>query len=201
MLALHGVFQAIGAEHVLALGTTAQATAVLRALDAVLVVIVGLLAQHDAVLHQRLVHAHAGRAAVPARHGNPLGALLGVSPRRCARLGKFHRVLALGAAGGQSARKRRGSSCGGTCLNESAAADRRAGRLIQITHLSILLFLSCAEAHAPATASAYARHPRKSHKSNLISFRQVIAEILLRRRRPGQSPLDFPSFSKALLTP
>ncbi len=50
-LALHGVFHAVGIEHMLAHGVAARARTLLRMLKSVLVYIVSFLAKHDAVLN------------------------------------------------------------------------------------------------------------------------------------------------------
>ena len=71
------VYGTVGAEYLHALRTTALARALLRVVGAVFVRVIGLLPQHHAVFHERLVQATSA-AVVPTRGGNPCCALLGV---------------------------------------------------------------------------------------------------------------------------
>ena len=71
VLALHGILETVGAQHVLALGAAADAGALLRIVGTVFVGVVGLLADDNAVHHQGLVQA-AAAAVVPAGASDPL---------------------------------------------------------------------------------------------------------------------------------
>ena len=70
-LALHGVLDAVGVVHLLAQGPPAQAAALLRAVEAVLAGVVGLLADDHAVHHVAHVQAHLV-AVLVAVNGHPL---------------------------------------------------------------------------------------------------------------------------------
>src|SRR5690606_34757375 len=71
VLALHRVFEPIGAEDLPPLGPPARAAALLGEVGAVFVCVVGLLPDDHAILDQHFVDASSA-AVVPACHGNPL---------------------------------------------------------------------------------------------------------------------------------
>ena len=71
MLALHGVFDAVGIVNLLAQRAAAQASALLRVVEAIFVRIVGLLANDHAIDHIPAIHAHL-IAILVAVNGHPL---------------------------------------------------------------------------------------------------------------------------------
>ena len=69
-LAFHGIFDAIGIEHVLAHLVSTRATPLLRSFNGVFLHIVGLLPQNHAVFHKHPIDATAA-AIAPAVHRHP----------------------------------------------------------------------------------------------------------------------------------
>ena len=125
-LAFERVHNAVGAEALLLLGLAAHAATLLRIIGAVLMAVVGLLADDSAVFHHDLVHATAA-AIVPASCVNPRSAFF-----RVHGLGLFG-FLDLGIWG--TAKRRKRSGAGGNRhapLHKLAAADAGIGD----THLS-----------------------------------------------------------------
>ena len=132
-LALHGVLQAVGRKHVVALRTAADAGSLLRVVGAVLVGVVGLLADDHAVLHERLVEASTA-AVVPTGRRDP-GAVRDVAD--VGRLVLLRRLDLVGRAAGQAAYGQggRGSGAG---FDEAPSAQLR--RLPNLLHIARHLF-------------------------------------------------------------
>ena len=138
ILALHGVFQAIRRENLFALGVSAQARALLRIIGAVLMAVVSLLTNNDAIFYQHFINA-AAAAVVPACCCLPFAvddiAAVGAC-RYCWFFGLFDLV---GGTSRQARCRQRSRSSSGRRHEAAAAHLRCLLHAIEIAHCFPLL--------------------------------------------------------------
>ena len=138
ILALHGVFQAICRENLFALGVSAQARALLRIIGAVLMAVVSLLTNNDAIFHQHFINA-AAAAVVPACCRLPF-AVDDIAAVGACRYCRFFGLFDLVGGTSRQARCRQRSRSSSGRRHEAAAAHLRCLlHAIEIAHCFPLL--------------------------------------------------------------